>query len=615
MAADVELNLNCDNAAAEMLVVDSDFKLVAHGAPPLRTRIEPGIYALKAKIGAKTTERLEPIEPRAEPYAFELPAPRFESPMPLDGTATSREDQRQAPDPFMRSGGPKIVLPGGDGATSSLVLFVRDTAHSSGELTAEQRETYARSFEGFRLLDADGRQHVNFDTEAVKQLENGYLGAQVQLAAGPYVLAWGHDEQQTCLAINAVRGWALQVFLRLQPVGGDPLHMRPAFCDAAFALDRMDTGYSAAREDYRVMEAARIAMLGRRAVAGGQKMRALLTGRCTNPMLNLYGGHLLAAAPRQDFDLLAQVITNTAAALGPLYPDLVALAWAYESGTGKRAAGFDTRPWPEILAVLEGPPLLTPSWDLLLKCAEAASVAVDTLPAFCVAGDLAVSGIVLTWERSRRRFDRRLKERRSGSAASPDDVPMFQPTAAPAPQVEPGSPSRPKPVLAVAKTLWDAFMKKTGAAATVALPAESATVKTPVFSSLPGFEVKTRDIDSPQAAADVLRMLANKAPWADLVRLLQRETDLLDNLASFSPLQRDLVATLARASQEPDVLEGIDAEHVASIMRAHRVPLTTLAGALRTLDVVAVSAQMLRRVKAVVHASSGATKPAAPGSQ
>jgi hypothetical protein len=614
-AADVELNLNCDNAAAELLVVDSDFRLVAHGAPPLRTRVEPGIYALKAKIGAKTTERLELIEPRAEPYRFELPAPRFESPMPLDGTATSREDQRQAPDQFMRSSGPKIVLDDAIGGISSLVLFVRDTAHLSADLTAEQRELYAKGFEGFRLLHMDGRQHVNFDTEAVKQFENGYLGAQVQLAAGPYVLAWGHDEEQTCLAINAVRGWALQVFLRLQPVGGDPLHLRPAFCDAAFAMDRIDAGYSAAREDFRTMEAARIAMLDRRAIAGGQKMRALLTGRCTNPMLNLYGGHLLVAAPKCDFDLLAQVITNTATVLGSLYPDLVALAWAYESGAGKRPPGFDMRPWPEILAALEGPPLLTPSWDLLLKCAEAASVDIDTLPAFGVAGELAVSGIVLTWERSRRRFERRLRERSAGAIAQPSSTPMASsPVQSPFPSASPLS--RASPVISVARAIWHAFVKKP--AATVALPAEKPIVPgntDRASGRLPSFEVKAHQIDSPQEAADVLRMLAKKAPWADLVRLLQRETDLLDNLASFSPLQRDLVATLSRASEEPDVLDGIDAEHVSSIMRAHRVPLTTVAGALRTLDIVAVSTEMLRRVKAVVHSSAGKAKPAASRTQ
>ena len=428
----------------------------------------------------------------------------------------------------------------------------------------------------------------------------------MQLAAGPYVLAWGRDDEQTCLAINAVQGWALQVFLRLQPVGGDALHMRPAFCDAAFALDRIDAGYSAAREDFKTMEAARLALLERRAIAGGQKMRALLTGRCTNPMLNLYRGHLLVAAPKCDFDLLAQVITNTAAVLGPLYPDLVALAWAYESGTGKRPAGFDTRSWPEILAAIDGPPLLTPSWDLLLKCTEAASVDIGTLPAFRVAGELAVSGIVLTWERSRRRFDRRLKERSSGSMAQSGPA-VREPAASPSPIAS----SRRSPVISVAKALWDVFVKKP--AATTALPAESVTtIKLPDLSPrpLPSFEVKAAEIDSPQAAADALRMLAQKAPWADLVRLLQRETELLDNLASFSPLQRDLVATLARASAEPDVLEGIDADHVASIMRAHRVPLTTVAGALRTLDIVAVSAEMLRRVKAVVHASSGKTKPA-----
>jgi hypothetical protein len=604
-ASDIELTVTCDNAAAELLVVGSDFKMIAHGAPPLRARVEPGIYALKAKIGSKVTERLELIEPRAEPYSFELPAPRFESPMPLDGTTTSREDQREAPDPFMRSSGPRISLQGENAGTGSLVLFVRDTDHSNSAHAAEQREAYAKGFEGFQLLDLGGRQIVDFDTRAVKKPEHGYLGAQVQLAAGPYVLAWGHDDQQTCLAINVVKGWALQVFLRLQSVGGDSTHMRPAFCDAAFVLDRVDAGYSAAREDFRIMEAARIALLDRRPVAGGQKMRTLLAGRCTNPMLNLYGAHLLLTVPKGDFDLLAQVVTNTAAVLGSLYPDLAALAWACESGTGKRPAGFDTRPWPEILAALDGPPLLTPSWDLLLKCAESAGVDIDALPAFQVAGELAVSGIVLTWERSRRRFDRRLKERgpREFVEAAVGAAPRVRnPTQA----ALPGAPKTFSPVISVAKALWDAFMKKPSAS--VALPAESAiAIATPDLSRSPppSFDVKARQIDTPEAAVDALRLLAKKVPWAELVRLLQREPELLESLAAFSPLQRDLVATLARASEEPDVLEGIDADHVVSIMRAHRVPLATLASALRTLDIVAVSAQMIRRVKAAVSSASG----------
>lgn len=608
MSADtVELTLSCENAAAELLVVDSDFKLVAHGAPPLKTRIEPGIYALKAKIGAKVTERLELIEPRDEPYAFELPPPRFESPMPLDGTATSREEQRQAPDPFMRASGPRIALHAGNVRTSSLMLFVRDPIPRGAEdMPDEQRELYARSFDGFRLLDLQGREQVDFDKQAVKHLEDGYLGAQVQLAAGSYVLAWGQDEEQTCLAVNAVRGWALQVFLRLQPVGGDALHLRPAFFDAAFALDRVDAGYSAAREDFRVMEAARLALMDRRAIAGGQKMRALLTGRCTNPMLNLYGGHLLAAAPKCDFDLLAQVITNAAAVVGPLYPDLVALAWAYEAGTGKRPMGFGLRPWLEILGAMDGPPLLTPSWDLLLKCAEQSGVDIGALPAFRVAGELSVSGIVLTWERNRRRFDRRLKERRVTGGQPADPAALRDPADASS-VLSPRSRSSLS-VGAIAKGLWKVFVKKP--AATVALPAESVSIpESP--GPLPSFAVKARDIDSPDAAAEVLRMLAKKAPWSQLVRVLQREPELLDSLAAFSPLQRDLVATLARASEEQDVLDGIGAEHVVSIMRAHRVPLTTLAGALRALDVVAVSTEMLRRVKTAVHAAADRTNPAA----
>ena len=593
----MELTVNCDNAAAELLVIDSDFKLIAHGPSPLKTRVEPGIYALKAKIGSRVSERLEAIEPRAEPYAFDVPVPRFESPMPLDNTASSREDQRDAPDQFMRAKGPRVALHSANIGTSSVVLFIRDVAHTGASLSDEQRELYAKSFQGFRLLDQLGRQLVDFDAHSVQCLQNGYVGAHVQMAPGSYVLAWGHGREQTCLVVNAVRGWAIQIFLRLQPVGGDALHLRPDFCDAAFVYDRIDAGYSAAREDFRVMEAARIALTDRRPVAGGQKMRALLVGRCTNPMLNLYGGHLLITAANPDYDLLAQVITNTAPILGPLYPDLVALLYAYECGTGKRPLSFGLRAWPDILKNIDGPPLLTPSWDLLLRCAEAAEVDIESLPVFRAAGELAVSGIVLTWERSRRRFERRAPERgQMGSAgpANPGAV-MADPAPAPAPQ-----PAR-RSLRTLAKMLMGSVVRRS--AGKIGLPRAAETTianadLAELSGALPYLNVKVRFIDSPEAAAAAMRLLANKAPWDHLVRLLQREPHLLESLASFSPLQRDLVTTLARASVEPEVQAGIDAEHVASIMRAHRVPLTTLAGALRTLDIVAVSTDVIRRVKA-----------------
>jgi hypothetical protein len=604
---EAELTVACDNAAAELLIVDSDFKLVAHGPSPLQARIEPGIYALKAKIGAEVTERLELIEAREAPYVFNLAAPQFESPLPLDGTVTNREYQHGSLEQFTRSNQPFIALDPGSAAQSVLVLYVRDTSRRNFELTGGQGLEYAKGFEGFRLLDAAGRQRVDFDAQALKRIEDGYIGARVQLAAGSYVLAWGHGDQQTCLAINTVPGWALQVFLRLQPISAGSVQMRPDFCDAAFAFDRIDSGYSSAREDFRTMEAARLALLDRRDIASGQMLHSILTGKSENPMLGLYGGHLLVAAPTRDSDLLSQVIANTAAILGPLYPDLVALAWAHESVAGKRPAGFDARPWPQILADITGPPLLTPSWDLLLKCAEAARLDIDKLPVFCVAGELAVSGIVLTWER-----------RQEKPAVEQADLPprpaafdgvSERPAGVSAPRAPASAPppAASSPLASVAKMLWRTVVKlainKPDIAATLAKPAITQP-DTPA-ASFPTLDLKIGQIDTPQAAADAIRRLAKKAAWGELLRLLQRAPGELGNLASFSPLQRDLVSTLARASLESDVLEGIDADHVSSIMRAHRVPLTTVAGALRALDFVAVSAEVIRRVKAVVSSAPG----------
>lgn len=604
-ASEVKLRLECANPAAELLVVNSDFKLVAHGPPPLEASVEPGIYALKAKVGGEVTERLETLERRAEPYSFNLTAPQFESPMPLVGTSTNREYQQGSLYQFTAAAGSFIDLNG----DSAIVLYIRDTSHTNFKLKPAQQSAYAANFAGFELLSASGGQLVDFNAQAVKHIGDGYVGAQVRLAAGSYVLAWDHGEQQTCLVLNTAPGWCLQVYLRLQPVRPGAIDMRPDFSDAAFAFDRIGAAYSADRNDFRAMEAVRLALLDRRNVVSTAMMHDTLYGKFQNPMLGVYGGHLLLMSKSPDYSLLGEVIENTAGLLGQHYPDVAALAWAFEVARKKRPGSFDTRAWPEILADIKGPPLLTTSWDLLLSCAEAANVDIEQLRLFRVAGHLAVSGAVLTWEQ--RKAKQRSGEEQPDATAVPvpaamPEAPGAPPIAMPAPAGAPAATMAPGGGLlsSIGSRLWHGFLN-----------AIAGKLPDGTSAPAPKIEISVAAIDTPEAAAQALRRLATKAPWHDLVRLIAHEPAKIENLTSFSALQRDLVLTLARASIEPAVRDGIDTAFINSVMRAHRVPLVTVASALRGLDIVAVSTEVIRRVKAAASSAAAKKKALAKGAK
>ena len=551
--SEVSLELTCDNSAAELLVVNDEFHVLATGASPLATKVGPGIYALKAKIGAQTSESLEVIDGSQPAYSFYLKAPPFESPMPLAHTSTSREYHEHSLDRFTKPGAAALAL----GEGSAIVLYVRDTSRRNFELKPDEATVYARSFSGFRLLDAAGRELVNFDDKATRNIEDGYIGARVRLAPGHYVLGWKHGHQETRLALNTAPGWSLNVFIRVQQAA-DSTAMVPNFSEAAFAYDKIDQPYSAHRDDFLMLEAARHALLDRRSIVTGQEMRDILVTKYDNPMLGVYGGHMLAATADVDLSFFGQVIANTAGLLGKDHPDIVALAWLYESKKRERLAGFDARPWPEILGALKGPPLLVQSWDALLACAEAAQFDIAKSPAFRVAGDLAVSGIVLTWE-----------HRKS----------MDAPEAAPAAGGE-------SVFSRIGKTIWNGIVRNV-----LGKKADG------TIAPIPSLDVKVEDITTPEAAAEAVRLLAKKAHWDKWLSLVHKDRAKADNVATFSPLQRDLIATLARTTQDPETVQGVDENYIISIMQAHRVPLSTVAQALRALDVVAVTVEVLRRLK------------------
>ena len=276
-SSEISLELRCDNPAAELLVVDSDFKIIKKGSSPLTATVAPGIYSLKAKIGAQFTEKLMMVDGEQDAQQVRLIAPEFESPMPLRDTRTSREYHEGSLDQFTGSGATHATL----GEGSAIVLYVRDTSRLNFNRKEEEAAAYADNFKGFRLLDGQGQELVNFDDEgkSTRHPLEGYMGARVGVAPGHYVLSWKRSGRETRLSLNTAHAWTLQVFLRLQLSKDGPVAMVPDFAEAAFAYETIGMAYSAQSDDSRMLEAARLALLDRRNVVSGDMMRDILTGR------------------------------------------------------------------------------------------------------------------------------------------------------------------------------------------------------------------------------------------------------------------------------------------------------------------------------------------------
>jgi hypothetical protein len=115
------------------------------------------------------------------------------------------------------------------------------------------------------------------------------------------------------------------------------------------------------RERTRLAELARYALTQSRRILSDGLLNDLLDEKFDDPMLGLFGAHLLLRDKPEDTRLFRVVTDNLLRLLGPNHPDVRAL-WRRREGGG---AGVPLE--------LESPPMLRLSWDLALQGADSHS--------------------------------------------------------------------------------------------------------------------------------------------------------------------------------------------------------------------------------------------------
>lgn len=110
-------------------------------------------------------------------------------------------------------------------------------------------------------------------------------------------------------------------------------------------------GFDPERSDLRLAEAARMALSNRRKILS-QEMRDMLRYKFENPMLGIFGAHLLLLEKEPDVELFRVVVTNLRKMVGHKHPDVEALALKLNEQSDFR---FET------------PPMLQRSWSLICE--------------------------------------------------------------------------------------------------------------------------------------------------------------------------------------------------------------------------------------------------------
>ena len=350
------LKVTAGSPLAELFLVDHDFALVNRGIGELDCTVESGVYKLKAKLGDAIAERLVVLEGDDEiDLSAELDV---SSAAPLTGAARTRdaEDIDAARIESAR------VDPH-DGHAARIFLMSRGWDDEPSPAAAPKLTLHRP--DGTLVADASS-----------SEARGGGMAMTVGVDPGPYFLRWedgcGLPAEQ---CIHAVEGWQTQLFVLDEPDD------EAALGRARVSIHMGRDGFDPAEDQLHIAEQARTALADERRIAA-DFINEALPERLTNPMLGLFGAHLMLIArnaqleaeeerARRDTDrLLAPVqfeqkrfdavVDALGGFLGGDHPDVVALA--------TQASGAVI----EALAPVSAPPMLWRSWVLLIEASNLA---------------------------------------------------------------------------------------------------------------------------------------------------------------------------------------------------------------------------------------------------
>lgn len=372
----VLLKITPEDPATEIFVIDGEFHLVERGVGRMSVSLAPGIYNVKLRAGVQTKEQLVLLTGDRPEEELKLDAFEFSSAAPLERTAKTHEFHLEA----ARALAGPVAVQAGQG--SWIYVFARDWTSKE---RPEDPGPVDNPMRGLSLWDMRGNQVADLHQSDVRGGDwDPCAGCNVAVDPGPYRLRLelpagaGTVER----VIIAPRGWQAQVFLMQTDYGRGPSGREADLSRGSVFLSR-STSFDPARPSHRLTELARLALSsGRRRVSA--ELRKSLEGQIEDPMLGIYGAHLLLLEQEPDYKLLSDVVGQLRGLVGT-HLDVEAVALKLP---GHEAGDY----------LFESPPMLRGSWSCVV---EATSAQRRLVPAESLAGRISTrlwgDGLWLAW--------------------------------------------------------------------------------------------------------------------------------------------------------------------------------------------------------------------------
>jgi hypothetical protein len=226
------------------------------------------------------------------------------------------------------------------------MVFVRDRDLRARTNPAHGLVLLSSDDETVGEIERDGEPAGRHDVEHLP-----WAGCTYQLPVGSWRLRGpadaGHSVEQV---VYVSSGWQTQVFLqRRSSHAGRP--RRANLADASVLMGKVGKIFNPEDDSLRSAELARQSLRDYRTVVPTSTLEAMVFKKRGNPMLAIYGAHLLLREKRPNRELIKSVADNLFKIIGP-HPDVRALyLWLKEL----QAAG-----------TFSEPPMLKSSWSLVV---------------------------------------------------------------------------------------------------------------------------------------------------------------------------------------------------------------------------------------------------------
>lgn len=344
------IRVRAGDAATELFLIDARFQVVAggRGIGTLDVIQPPGIYTVRVRAGDATDEQMILVEDAD--VDLTLPPLAFSTPVPAEAAA--------------------LAVPASTGT-----LPLAAPADASIFVCVNARD--GDPFSGLVLQDETGREVAELGADASVQSRSGAgnVGTSVtNLRPGPYRLALAVEPLGVLTqTVMLSKGWRTNVFLR-QVSYSPEAAPRADLVGAAILLSPQGRPPTTlASPGARLVELARLALKNRRNVLSPAMMETLLHGKFEDPMMGIFGGHLLLLRPERDLPLLTEVVKNLRTLVGTAHPDVEALAYAL--GPDQSSYVFTVPPmlrlsWQVALITSASRPGVIPAASVAAKAAE-----------------------------------------------------------------------------------------------------------------------------------------------------------------------------------------------------------------------------------------------------